>query len=35
MVFDEDLGKYIPVGNVFVGSEFFHSAQLVFVVNQK
>jgi len=35
MVFDEDLSKYIPVSEVFVGVGLFHSAQLVFALNQK
>ena len=35
MIFDEDLGIYVPVGNVFVGVDFFHSAQLIFVFTQK
>lgn len=35
MIFDEDLGRYVPVGDVFVGVDFFHSAQLIFTLNQK
>jgi hypothetical protein len=35
MIFDEDLGKYVPVGDVFVGVDFLHSAQLIFTLNQK
>lgn len=35
MIFDEDVGKYVPVGDVFVGVDLFHSAQLIFTLNQK
>lgn len=34
MVYDEDLEKYVAVGNTIVGKRFFHSGQLIFALDE-
>lgn len=34
MVYDEDLEKYVAVGNSIIGKRFFHSGQLIFALDE-
>lgn len=34
MVYDEDLEKYVAVGNTIVGKRFFHLGQLIFALDE-
>jgi len=34
MIYDEDLNKYVAVGNSIVGKRFFHSGQVIFALDE-